>query len=72
MRGLRNPLESWSKSDSLFGYENIDYCEADWEVASYYADDKGLDYDKDYDNWEEVCNSRDEWLMNNGILKVNN
>ena len=24
-RGLRNPLESWSKSDSYFGLVNIEY-----------------------------------------------
>ena len=36
-RGLRNPLESWNKSDSIFGIENVEYCQADWDVAAEYC-----------------------------------
>jgi len=30
IRGLRNPKNSWNKSDSLFGIAYIEQMEADW------------------------------------------
>lgn len=32
-RGLRNPKNSWDKSDSFFGIEDLDYTSEDMEVA---------------------------------------
>lgn len=74
-RGLRNPLESWAKSDSRFGFEN-EWGDSDYEVASYYCvkelglapnDSEAMsaaDEDKYYDYQEEKA----EWLRENGIL----
>lgn len=27
LRGMRNPKNSWDRSDSVFGYDNCDSCE---------------------------------------------
>ena len=40
-RGLRNPLESWHKSDSEFGIANFnDYNDLYWEIATTHSDKK--------------------------------
>lgn len=68
-RGLRNPLESWQKSDSLFGIDSCEYCDADYEVAGYWEKvNYGYDFDEDYDKWEEQIEKYAEWLRKNGIL----
>lgn len=66
-RGLRNPLESWAKSDSQFGIDGIEYSEADYEVADDYCRRDGLapiDHDKFYEAEEKYA----AWLRQNGIL----
>ena len=66
-RGLRNPLESWAKSDSQFGIDSIEYSEADYEVADDYCRRDGLtpiDHDKLYEAEEKYA----AWLRQNGIL----
>jgi len=66
-RGLRNPLESWAKSDSQFGIDGIEYSEADYEVADNYCRRDGLapiDHDKFYEAEEKYA----AWLRQNGIL----
>ena len=72
IRGMRNPLESWGKSDSSFGvqcdhednYENL------YEVAHSYAyealkdmDDETAEYAKLYD---KITEEKIEWLGNEG------
>ena len=69
-RGLRNPLESWDKSDSKFGLCDINYCENDYFVALLWTE-ATTDYTFE-DNYEEWANSLDQWedwLRKNGILK---
>lgn len=66
-RGLRNPLESWAKSDSQFGIDGIEYSETDYEVADDYCRRDGLapiDHDKFYEAEEKYA----AWLRQNGIL----
>lgn len=66
-RGLRNPLESWAKSDSQFGIDSIEYSEADYEVADDYCRRDGLspiDREKLYEAEEKYA----AWLRQNGIL----
>ena len=66
-RGLRNPLESWAKSDSQFGIDSIEYSEADYEVADDYCRKDGLspiDREKLYEAEEKYA----AWLRQNGIL----
>lgn len=73
LRGLRNPLESWSKSDSQFGLDYIDYSEADYEVAQdWEAVNYGYDFDTEYDKWYEKVEFYAEWLRKNGVLKIDN
>ena len=67
-RGLRNPLESWHKSDSEFGMSYPDYDNTDWEVGSLYADKK-YNMSAEYDKWEAAANSYANWLIENGILR---
>ena len=68
-RGLRNPLESWQKSDSLFGIDSCEYCDADYEVAGYWEKaNYGYDFEEEYDKWQEQIEKYAEWLRKNGIL----
>lgn len=71
IRGLRNPLESWSKSDSKFGLENLEYFDQNEKIAELYANKQGFDFTKDYDNWSDIINPISVWLNNNGILNIN-
>ena len=38
LRGMRNPKNSWDKSDSFFGLVNIDDSEHDFDVAYAWAE----------------------------------
>ena len=68
-RGLRNPLESWKKSDSYFGIAELEYCDYDYEVATKYIDaNEKYDFDKEYDKWDEANEKYAEWLRENGVL----
>ena len=74
LRGMRAPMASWSKSDSIFdiycehedyGSECIDTVANKW--AEYLLKDKVYEEEKDYDNeftkiYEEKC----EWLWREG------
>lgn len=71
-RGLRNPLESWHKADSMFGLEHIDTVDQDYEVASYYAKKNGYSFDKDYELWYDKTEEYTNWLRDNGILRFSN
>ena len=68
-RGLRNPFESWSKSDSCFGIAELEYCDYDYEVAADYIDaNEKYDFDEEYDKWDEANEKYAEWLRENGVL----
>ena len=67
-RGLRNPLESWVKSDSQFGIEKLEEVQADYEVACVYCINKGLNAEEDYDAFYEAEEKYAEWLRENGDL----
>ena len=74
-RGLRNPMESWAKSDSSFGIVSSEYDEQADKVAEYYLLEK-------YPNWKNMYNMTTEqfeiWdktlndLLKEGILKESN
>ena len=66
-RGLRNPLESWNKSDSIFGIENVEYCQADWDVAAEYCRKENVSPD-DGDRYYQLEEKYADWLVKNGIL----
>ena len=67
-RGLRNPLESWAKSDSQFGIEKLEEVQADYETACEYCINEGLNAEKDYDAFYEAEEKYAEWLRENGDL----
>ena len=72
-RGLRNPLESWEKSDSYFGIDSSDYCDADWEVAASYVEaNEKYNYEEEYDKFYEAQEKYDVWLNKNGVLRYEN
>ena len=72
-RGLRNPKNSWNKSDSLFGITYIENLEADWQVASKYVDaNEKYDFQSEYDKYYEAQEKYADWLLKNGVLKDQN
>ena len=72
-RGLRNPKNSWNKSDSLFGFDHIEQMEADWQVASNYVDaNEKYDFQSEYDKYYEAQEKYADWLLRNGVLKNQN
>ena len=76
-RGMRNPLDSWAKSDSQFGIGNMDMVDnAEQEVADAWIaneeqlkDTKYVEYSKDY---EDVYADYVEWLEDEGVTRENN
>lgn len=72
IRGMRNPLNSWDKSDSKFGLGDANYEEMDYTVASYYTEKAGFNYDENYEEWYNAHESYTTWLNKNGVLKYNN
>ena len=67
-RGLRNPLESWAKSDSQFGIEKLEEMQADYETACEYCTNEGLNAEEDYDAFYEAEEKYAVWLRENGDL----
>lgn len=70
-RGLRNPKESWYKSDSYFGLINPEYCEQDYLIT-----DKWIRKDEPFivetsDKYEELFKKYNTWLLEQGILRKN-
>ncbi len=69
-RGMRNPLDSWKKSDSEFGYFTYEE-DASWDVAEkYYNNPDWRDSDDHIAIMEAETEIEDnqEWLIENGIL----
>lgn len=70
-RGMRNPLNSWKKSDSYFGMIDEYSDEEDWNIADrwiqkkYPNEDPYFTFEKHPDETESVY----KWLINNGILE---
>ena len=67
-RGLRNPLQSWDKSDSYFGLDSFEYCEADFEVAYKWALSSGAE--EGTDEFDRILDECDTWLLQNGVLNI--
>ena len=71
LRGMRNPKNSWDKSDSFFG---IDYDnDIDWQVAAAYIDaNEKYDFETEYNKYYEAQEKYSDYLLKNGILKNQN
>jgi hypothetical protein len=74
LRGMRAPMNSWAKSDSIFdiycelegdGYECIDEVANRW--AEYMLKDQVFEDEKDYDNeLANIVEEKREWLWHQG------
>jgi len=76
-RGLRNPLESWNKSDSFFGLVDLRYPQdAREEVTDIWVEQelkkRNLSYEPYDREWEELWEKYDLWLWDNGVLQWDN
>lgn len=69
-RGLRNPLESWLKSDSSFGIDDI-YSVQDYEIAHKYCEYNNINF-LDVEEYEKKSDFYASWLRENGIIKWSN
>ena len=84
IRGMRNPLNSWNKSDSFFGLIKLEYDFPDADmVADSWIDNENIgrvergleplsadmeDYSQYYDILDRYCS----WMRDVGILRVDN
>ena len=66
-RGLRNPLESWDKTDSSFGLDNWDYSTVDYDTAYEWCKQEFITPD-DEERYDEAEGKYLNWLHKNGIL----
>lgn len=69
-RGMRNPLESWARSDSKFGMTKDPKDEIEFQVLISWRE-KELDENCTVGQWNEYNEYRLSWLDNNGILRYN-
>ena len=80
--GMRNPMNSWDKSDSCFGIVDIfncdaftDVCDAWIEYENIWRRDRGLEeYSYTMENCNEyykILEAYEKWLSDNGILSQN-
>lgn len=72
LKGMRNPLESWNKSDSFFGLINIADDEHDYDVAdSWVQATKDPAYPENYSkSSSDLADEYDRWLIKNGLLEI--
>ena len=73
-RGLRNPKNSWDKSDSFFGVVNLDYVSEDMEIADEWVKAFHPDLNWPEEFTDEGCNLAEEYtnkLIKNGVLRLN-
>ena len=81
-RGMRNPMNSWGKSDSYFGLTDIymednltDVCDAWIDHENIGRRERGLEeYSYDMENYSEyydVLEKYEGWLVDQGILNSN-
>ena len=80
--GLRNPMNSWDRSDSCFGITDIyntdqltDVCDAWIELENEGRRERGAEeYSHNMENYNEYYNVLDKyenWLTDNGVLSSN-
>ena len=82
-RGLRNPMNSWDRSDSFFGITDMymedsltDVCDAWIDEENIERRERGAEeYSHDMERYEEyydILGKYENWLMKEGILNKNN
>ena len=71
LRGMRNPKNSWDKSDSVFGLINLNYGDDElYDVAASWALADGCQFGTE--EFDEVEEGYENWLVNNGTLIYDN
>lgn len=70
-RGLRNPLESWHKSDSFFGVINSEYCYQDYEITENWIRKEEPEIEDFSDTYEKLFEKYNKWLLEQGVLRRN-
>ena len=71
IRGMRHPKLSYHLSDSLFGIDSFEECDADFEVAEewyYYLNTEQEAEKKTLNEKCEQVDELDKWLIENGVL----
>ena len=71
---MRNPKNSWDKSDSFFGVVNLDYVSEDMEIADEWVKTFHPDLNWPEEFTDEGCNLAEEYadkLIKNGVLRLN-
>ena len=79
-RGMRNPMNSWDRSDSFFGLTDIfmsdaltDVCDAWIEHENVERRERGVEeYSHDMENYDEyysILEKYEQWFINQGILR---
>lgn len=73
-RGLRNPKNSWDKSDSFFGVVDLNYVSKDMEIADEWVKAFHPDLNWPEEFTDEGCKLAEEYadkLIKNGVLRLN-
>lgn len=71
IRGMRHPKLSYHLSDSLFGIDSFEECDADFEVAERWYEYLNTEQEAENKTLNEKCEQVDEldkWLVANGVL----
>jgi len=66
LRGMRNPMNSWNRSDSYFGIVDVYDSDVLTDICDSWLEYKGISLE-DYDKLSEYM----DWLHDNGILSFN-
>lgn len=70
-RGMRNPMNSWDKSDSYFGLIDVATDEVDFEIAQEWNKKDFPEYPEEWSNEAALGEEKwDRWLIENGILAM--
>ena len=70
LRGMRNPKNSWDRSDSIFGIRNLSNGDEELNIVS--EDWTKYDgYEFEDENFNKHLLERENWLSENGILNLN-
>ncbi len=73
-RGMRNPKESWDKSDSYFTIANLDYYDGDMKIADKWIAEfhPELNWPEEFsEEGAELAEKYADKLLKNGTLKLN-
>lgn len=71
-RGLRNPMNSWNKSDSYFGLNSLDYLgDNAAEVIENWIKQENKEY-KNSEDYYEVFDKYEQWLLSQGVCLEDN